>query len=454
MHVPTHTLSPLQDLLARAPLPGRSSFLSGALASTPLPDPSPSPVGGLAAPQEGPILSAHAPRGGLAQGGSGSWDPAIFRPDRPVSCYCGLQFSTPEPAMKPGTGFAKEGCGKWVRTLKSGNVTRKIVHNCDVLSCPTCMPGAITQKANDIENRFDRYEEAKTAENAVLIPGEHRRVKPRHFPFTISPAHQAELVQKTIQNAGKWDPEVFLDLFREEFKEALKISGLIGGFSVYHDSRVRHPDTGLTGKEAKHLIRREAQAFGNMKDDDPDWVLYDHIRKQKNWQEYYYFAPHFHVIGFGKVIDIKEFEEKMPGWTYHNKRDVKTPGGLARYLISHMALLPDRHCCTWFGRLSSAVLGKEVLRTVELPVICEETGEPWIIIASAIPAEVGAEYVEKITEYLGFFRKKKRKKAPDIGDAWKKMDFPGASERPKSPGYVKERGILAMSRFVDEFGRL
>jgi len=449
MHVPTSYDQVLAQLLDLAPLTRPEHPLPSA--------PSAATLQGLAPLDEGPLLPAAAPPGPSREGAS-SWDPGIFRPEGPVSRYCGLQFSSSEEPIsvtpKPGQGFKKPDCGKWIRTIQSEGVIKKILHNCDTLSCPTCMPGAITQKANDVEQRFEQYEQAKMAETAVLVPGEHRNIKPRHIVFTISPVHTEELITKTIRSAGKWDPEIFYDFIREEHKEALKLSGLIGGFYVYHDARVRHPDTGLTGREAKHLIRMEAMAAGNMEDDDPDWKLYDHIRKQTRPERYYYFSPHFHDVVFGRMIDVREFEELMPGWSYHNKKDVKGVGGLARYLFSHMALFEDRRACGWWGRLSTVTLQKKEIRTVTLPVICEETGKPWIIVESSIIGEVGAEYQETVTEYLGFFAKRHRKPPgrdvdADIRKALRK--FPGHGKRPGAPTFIREKGQRAMLKFMDDY---
>jgi hypothetical protein len=113
-------------------------------------------------------------------------------------------------------------------------------------------------------------------------------------------------------------------------------------------------------------------------------------------------------------------------------------------------------------------------------VICEETQLPWVIVESMNPLEVGAEYREKITEYLGFFRKKKRNRERDKDklpyslallvklkkelseDEYQavkitepaKMDRIAASARPNCPDAVRERGIMAMAQYCDEYGRL
>jgi hypothetical protein len=399
------------------------------------------------APQEG----GH----GVHMGGAVSWDPAVFRPERRVSCYSGEIFSDVtdqvRPSQKPGRGFKKPDCGKWIRKIKSGEEIKDIFHNCDNLNCPVCMPGAITKKARNIQERFELYEQAKVAENAVLIPGEKRGSVSRHFAFTISPEHQAELVAMVRRTSGRWNEGLFYRLFREEYHQAIKISGLVGGLSVYHDARVRHPDTGNTGKRAKHLIVLEAKLAGNMKDEDPAWKIYDHIRKQKRPWDYYYFSPHFHAIAFGKIIGVEEFEKAMPGWTYHNKGNVETPGGLVRYLLSHMAMLVDKKAVSWFGRLSSKCLGKVELRTYEKEEVHPVTGKPWIIIESVIPEEVGSVCLITVTEYRSFFRTAQKRQPPDIGD---KIKFRNLGKRSMCPSQVREKGILVMARFCDEFGKL
>jgi hypothetical protein len=313
------------------------------------------------------------------------------------------------------------------------------------------MPGTLTDKAGDVEDRFDMYERAKLAENAVLVAGEKPGVIPRQFIFTMTPAHQVELVFRVKQMCnGQFDQGIFLDIAREEYMEGLRISGLIGGLTVYHDSRLQHPDTQTQGKRAKHLITMEAKIAGNLTDEDPAWKIYDHIRKQKNPLQYYYFSPHFHTIAFGRAIEASLFEELCPGWTYHNKGDAKNPAGLARYLFSHMAMIADRKSVSWFGRLSSKNLGKEELRTYKRVEKHPETGLPWIIIESSIPEEIGSEYAVSVTDYRSFFRTRQHRKPPDRG----KLKFPKMGKRPASPSGIYEKGIIALVKYVDEYGRL
>jgi hypothetical protein len=412
------------------------------------------PVGGVGGHQP-PSLN----QGFKVYPNNSSWDPAVFRLDGPiVSCYSGLIFSEvnylPRVSLMPGIGFQKLDCGSWVRTLKSGDEVRKIFHSCGVLGCPVCMPGVITDKARDIGARFELYESAKIAQNVVLIPGERRNIDPRHFVFSISPFHTDELIAKVKRALpGVWENKhaaLFQDYYREEEAQVIKISGLIGGVKIYHDARVKHPDTGLRQARAKHLIGMEAKVMGNMVDGDPAWKIYDHIRKQKNWQDYYYFSPHTHLIAHGMAIDADEFEKLMPGWKYHNKGYVKNVGGLARYLISHMAMIEDHHAVSWFGRLSSKCLGKEGLRTYEKEDVHPVTGLPWVIVESTIPEEIGRIYRVTVTDYRGFFRiaQRHKKKDPDV------PRFPKGRKKSTCPHEVHNKGVLALAKYCDDYGKL
>ncbi len=379
-----------------------------------------------------------------------SWDPEIFKPkERGYPATEGFNFSDDnfkiEPADVPGSGFVQDGCGQWVRKLKSGDQVRDILHSCDRLSCPRCLDATITKKAHEASERFEHYEAAKISADAVLIPGEFRRAVSRHIPFTISPGHAAELWHQ----AGRTHPG-FVKLARNEFNHILRSIGLVGCVAVYHANRVRHPATGLTGKKAKELIIREAKLAGAMKDDSPSWMMYAYISKQKNRREYYYFSPHFHVVGFGTLPGHEDFEAAFPGWSYHNKGNVPNVGGLLRYLFSHQAMIEGCQAVTWHGRLSRVTLGTEELRTIEKPVICEGTGLPWVIIESVILGEIGRTYTENVTEYRAFFRTKIPRGPPDPF----RMRTRKAGPRSSCPDWVRDKGILAMASYCDEYGRL
>lgn len=315
----------------------------------------------------------------------------------------------PTVAFRPGIGHRAPEDGRWLITGRcSTNPEHEVVlirRSCDKISCPDHYKNYIREKAEDIAARDELYTSAKLQENAVLIPGERRQILPRHIPFTVSPAHLAALVSGSrCMKDGRFNESLFLDLFRTEFNRALKVSGLVGGCSVYHDGRLRHPGTGATGTMAKVLLGREAKLAGDMKDDSPAWHLYDHIRKQKNWRDYWRFSPHFHVTGYGELIPIGEFEKRMPGWTYHNKGPVQTVFGLSLYLLSHAAVIAGRHSLSWFGRLHQKALSKEQEGVDYIPVLCPTCGAPLIVAACASLGVIGREMTREKIRYLGFFQ--------------------------------------------------
>jgi len=350
-----------------------------------------------------------------------------------------------EPADVPGTGFVKPDCGTWIRKLRSGDQVKDIYHTCGTLGCPRCVDSTITAKAHEAEERFNHYEDAKLQEKAVLVLGEYRRAVPRHIPFTLSPRHIEDLWHRSGRNHT-----TFAKLARNEFNHILRGTGIVGCVAVYHANRVRHPNTGATGGKAKTLIIREAKLAGFMDDESPSWMMYAYIRKQKNWREYYYFSPHFHVVGFGRIIEHEEFEAAFPDWSYHNKGNVPNVGGLLRYLFSHQAMIDGCHSVTWHGRLSVAVLGVDELRTTDRPVICDETGLPWVIIESVILDEIGRTYTEPVTEYRSFFRTGVKRGPPDPF----RMKTGKQGPRSSCPDWVRDKGILAMAAYCDEHGRL
>ena len=340
----------------------------------------------------------------------------VVKNEAVVSCsngqiFLGEDFQkryAPTVALKPGIGHRAPEDGKWLITGRcSTNPEHEVVlirRSCDKITCPDHWKNYVREKAEDIDARNKGYTTSKLHENAVLIPGERRQVLSRHIAFTVSPAHLAALVSGSrCMKDGRFNESLFLDLIRSEFNRALKASGLVGGCSVYHDGRLRHPETGATGKQAKVLLIREAKQAGNMKDDSPAWQLYDHIRKQKKWWQYWRFSPHFHVIGYGQLIPIGDFEKRMPGWTYHNKGPVHEVFGLAYYLLSHAAVIAGRHSLSWFGRLSQRSLEKEQEGTDYIPVLCPTCGSPLIIEGSASLQIIGKEMMREKARYTWYF---------------------------------------------------
>ncbi len=70
----------------------------------------------------------------------------------------------------------------------------------------------------------------------------------------------------------------------------------------------------------------------------------------KTW----FYSPHFHMIGYGWVINTKKISLK-DGWVIKNKGIRKSSTEVystVAYLLSHTAIAKGVHSVTWFGDLS------------------------------------------------------------------------------------------------------
>ena len=99
--------------------------------------------------------------------------------------------------------------------------------------------------------------------------------------------------------------------FKKSFRKMVKRAGIIGGVSMFHAFR---------------------------------------YNKQK--QEWFY-SPHFHMIGYGWLINTKKISKD--GWVIINKwirKNSTEVYSTVAYLLSHTAIAKEIHSVTWFGDLS------------------------------------------------------------------------------------------------------
>ena len=70
-------------------------------------------------------------------------------------------------------------------------------------------------------------------------------------------------------------------------------------------------------------------------------------RKDGAW----YFSPHFHIIGYGWIMDVRQ-NYVYSGYVVKNIGVRKTVEGTIFYQLSHCGISPKHHSVTWFGALS------------------------------------------------------------------------------------------------------
>ena len=287
---------------------------------------------------------------------------------------------------KPGNGTKTSECEKWLYTGKDENGNVKIIkHSCGRITCPVDYPDYLIKKAGEIDDRFKGY-----VRDVLEVKKESRQII-----FSMSPERVLYLRESMSNN----DPAIFLDLYRAEYNEMLKASGLSGGISFYHDCRVMHPGTGATGARGKMLIGRDAKTSGFMEADAPKSKIYAWIAKQPNRKDYYYFSPHTHAIVFGRILDIDSFRKACPNWIYKNKGPVKNVAGLVYYLMSHMAVISDKRSVTGFGCMSSALLGRDLI-SEKLEDELSPDGLPYFIVEAVDPMMIGKKITRIVKIWL------------------------------------------------------
>ena len=83
-------------------------------------------------------------------------------------------------------------------------------------------------------------------------------------------------------------------------------------------------------------------------------IIFHPFRYRKDAREWY-FAPHFHVIGFGWIENTTE-NYKKNGWIVKNKGIRNSTFATFYYQLSHAGIKKRNHALVWFGDLSYSKL--------------------------------------------------------------------------------------------------
>ena len=118
-------------------------------------------------------------------------------------------------------------------------------------------------------------------------------------------------------------------------------------------------DYGKSKKELSKLAREKLDAV------IPKWstfggcIIFHPFRKQEiDGKLRWYYAPHFHVLGYGWTLPHEDSTEKKAGWIIKVKPNVDKNGKkrstfqTLSYALSHAGIKRKNHTLTWFGQLS------------------------------------------------------------------------------------------------------
>ncbi len=102
-------------------------------------------------------------------------------------------------------------------------------------------------------------------------------------------------------------------------------------------------------------------------------ALIFHPYRENDKAEMWYFSPHFHILGYGWIVDTDKIYEKS-GWIIKNHKVRKSIGATAYYQLSHAGIKSNHKVVSWFGELSWKAL--KVARDKAEPETCPMCGSP------------------------------------------------------------------------------
>lgn len=202
----------------------------------------------------------------------------------------------------PGTGIKNETCGLW-KTVGCDNVfghpeNKKFVKHskisCFRAKCEYCwlekwLSRESSRATQRIENYIDVFKHLQFARSSHL---QRKYLKPIHV--IVSPSWNDKFIP--------------FDKLKEKVRKLINQAGIEGGLMIYHpfslDSKTRQ------------------------------WVV----------------RPHFHIVGFGWVVDTKKIADS-DGWVIKNKGLRDSLHSTIYYQLSHTGVSEDVHSITWFGSL-------------------------------------------------------------------------------------------------------
>lgn len=100
-------------------------------------------------------------------------------------------------------------------------------------------------------------------------------------------------------------------------------------------------------REKVYRALKMVHCFGGM-------LIY-HPKRQVKLTGTWYFSPHFHILGYGWLVDIRQ-QYIHSGYIVKNIGIRKTIEGTIYYQLSHCGIDGKHHAVTWFGGLSYAKL--------------------------------------------------------------------------------------------------
>ena len=232
----------------------------------------------------------------------------------------------------PGHGEKSKYCGDIRSVLACPNPdhrhdpknVKKICISCGKATCPICYEAWASKGAHVATDRIDKIEDLYSTIGMPL--GDIR-----HIIFS-PPQGEAKELMKTKSGFKR---------LRKQALAVIKSAGVVGGLIVFHAER----------------------------------------HNRGGW----YSSPHFHVLGYGYLEDVRTFHRRTGGWVYKNAGKRESVYATIRYQLSHCGIAIDRNLrnsgrpfqvVNWFGALSYYYISKAETVKEAITIDCKVCGEP------------------------------------------------------------------------------
>lgn len=221
----------------------------------------------------------------------------------------------------PGKGMSGTGCGdlRWTHVCEACGKPHFSPYHCERKECSECWTGWRVEKTADVVERL-LSKEARLACNS------------------------ARLTHVIVSSKREITCLAELNMMAHDAYAYIRKKGAYGGCCIPHLWRVT--------EEGKRL----ASDAGYKR------KVWDWVRSQPNSSDYYYFAPHFHLIVYSDWLSPPEEGEEFIYFNVNKGRPMnragngkKNVGGLTWYLLSHTFLFRSSkkvHSIRWFGACS------------------------------------------------------------------------------------------------------
>lgn len=221
-------------------------------------------------------------------------------------------------------------------------IVKLIVNSCMRPQCPICYEKWAGREAFRIEARFKRVPKL-SGEDPSIAESRTNWGVPIHVVISI-PGIEAYLMDdvELKPEKGKWVKKYGFKQLKKKMQRIAKMAGFLGGVAIFHPfaNDELNEDESIDIKIDPHSGEFDFKS------------LKSYFSKRNKNIKLWYVRPHFHLIGYGWIVDTDKINAKT-GWVVKNLGVRDSVVSTALYQLSHAGFLQGIHTVSWFGVMSN-----------------------------------------------------------------------------------------------------